>query len=287
MTEERSTVRSRQLGDALRSAMESAGLSGKRTAQMLGWSESRVSRFLTGKLAASEIEVSAMLALFGVVGTERARLLHLTKVQTKLSWSHGEALRTLTDHQNKATRITEFHLATIPTLLHTESYARSAISRMVNTPTDGSEAYLAARMARQALFNRDAPPQFGFFIHELALNLPVGGPRVMSDQLHHLLRMSVRANLHIRVIPTVVGAHAGLAGSCGLMEFAEFGPVAYLDGETAGYFLEEPHEIAAYQKVFTALGVVALDQSQSKALISRLAVDRYGYQEHKGNPGRK
>ena len=46
MAEERSTVRTRELGYALRSAMEQAGLSGKQTATLLDWSESRVSRFL-------------------------------------------------------------------------------------------------------------------------------------------------------------------------------------------------------------------------------------------------
>jgi predicted XRE-type DNA-binding protein len=82
VAEKRSTVRSRQLGYALRSAMERAGLTGKRTANLLDWSESRVSRFLTGKLAATEVEVSAMAAVFGVTGAERDRLLHLTRAQT-------------------------------------------------------------------------------------------------------------------------------------------------------------------------------------------------------------
>jgi transcriptional regulator with XRE-family HTH domain len=77
VTEERSTVRSRELGYALREAMESAGLTGKRTARVLDWSESRVSRFLTGKLDATEVEVSALAAVFGVTGAERDRLLRL------------------------------------------------------------------------------------------------------------------------------------------------------------------------------------------------------------------
>jgi transcriptional regulator with XRE-family HTH domain len=78
MMRERSTVRGRQLGDALRVAMERAGLTGKRTAQILGWTESRVSRFVTGRFGPTEVEVSAMLAVFGVTGVERDRLLRLT-----------------------------------------------------------------------------------------------------------------------------------------------------------------------------------------------------------------
>jgi transcriptional regulator with XRE-family HTH domain len=281
VTEERSTVRSGQLGDALRSAMDYAGLSGKRTAQMLGWSESRVSRFLTGKLSATEVEISAMLAVYGVTGDERDGLLCLARETTKLTWSYEEALRTLTDHQNKAVRITELHTLTVPGLLQTEGYARAVVSRMVNAPNYDHEAFLASLLARQELFNRDNPPLSTFFIHELALHLPVGGPLVMSEQLHHLLRMSVRSQINLRLIPAAIGAHAGLAGSCCLMEFTEFGPVAFVEEEISGYFLEEPAEIAAYHRTFTALGAVALDQSQSKTVITRLAVDRYGHQHNR------
>ncbi|HEX3779917.1 MAG TPA: helix-turn-helix transcriptional regulator [Pseudonocardiaceae bacterium] len=274
--EERSTVRSRQLGDALRSAMDNAKLTGKRTACLLGWSESRISRFFTGKLPATEIEVSALLALYGVTGAERDRLLELTRHPTTLGWTSAEAVRTLADHQRKATRITEVHTATVPLLLQTENYARAVVSRMVNAPTEGTEHFLTDRLARQQLFAIAHPPQCIFYIHELVLQLPVGGSRVMSEQLHHLLRLSVRSYITIRLIPSAVGAHAGLAGSCALLEFSDVPPVTYVETETASYFIEEPAEITAYHNVFTALTAVALDQTQTKTIISRLAAEQSG-----------
>ncbi|HEX3778743.1 MAG TPA: helix-turn-helix transcriptional regulator [Pseudonocardiaceae bacterium] len=276
VTDERSTVRSRQLGDALRSAMDNAKLTGKHTAYLLGWSESRISRFFTGKLSATEIEVSALLALYGVIGSERDRLMELVRRPATLGWTPPEAVRTLTDHQRKATRITEAHTATVPLLLQTESYARAIVSRMVTAPTDGEEHFLALRLARQQVFTIAHPPQCTFYIHELALHLPVGGLRVMSEELHHLLRMSVRPCITIRLIPTAVGAHAALAGACGLMEFPDIHPVAYLETEAAGYFLEEPAEVSRYQNVLTAPAAVALDPIQTKAVINRLAVGQYG-----------
>jgi hypothetical protein len=130
-------------------------------------------------------------------------------------------------------------------------------------------------MADQVVFTRGQPPHCAFYIHELALHLPIGGYEVMSEQLHHLLRMAVRSYVNIRIIPAAVGAHAGLAGSCCLMEFADFEPVVYLDEEIAGHFMEEPDEIAAYQKVFAALSAVALDQTTSKDIIAALASEHY------------
>jgi transcriptional regulator with XRE-family HTH domain len=276
VTEERSTVRSRQLGYALRSAMEQAGLTGKGTANRLDWSESRVSRFLTGKLAATEVEVSAMAAVFGVTGAERDRLLHLTREQTLTRWGHPEQLRTLADHQSKALRITEFAALTVPALLQTADYARSVLSRSVTIQPDAVEALVAGRVAYRGVLNRDQPPQYLAFVHEAALRLPVGSPQTMSAQLHDLLRVGVRSHIAIRVIPTSAGAHAGLAGSCCLMEFSDFAPVVFAEQETAGYFLEEPAGVAVYERIFSSLTAVALGKNESNQLIGKLAVDLYG-----------
>ena len=275
MIDGRSTVRSRELGYALRTAMERANFSGKRLAELLGWSESRVSRVLTGRLGTTEVEVSAILALVGVIGDQRDNLLRLTREQESLGWLPAEQTHALSEHQRKALRISDFHSAFVPNLLQTENYARAIVSRMVNVPFDSIEEHVAARIADQVVFARDRSPRCAFYIHELALHLPIGGYAVMSEQLHHLLRMSVRSYITVRVIPAAIGAHAGLAGSCTLMEFADFEPVVYLEEEVGGHFLEEPQDIAAYQRVFAGLAAIALDETSSKEIIATLAKDHY------------
>jgi hypothetical protein len=67
-----------------------------------------------------------------------------------------------------------------------------------------------------------------------------------------------------------------MAGACRLMDFAEFKPIAYIEEETAGHFLEEPEEIAAYRRIFASLSDSALDEGQSRDMIARLAVELYG-----------
>src|SRR5690349_4906712 len=49
MKDREPTVRSRELGDGLRRAMEYAGYNGTQIADELGWSQGRVSRLLAGK----------------------------------------------------------------------------------------------------------------------------------------------------------------------------------------------------------------------------------------------
>jgi len=159
----------------------------------------------------------------------------------------------------------------VPGLLQTGEYARALIRETGNVPPDEVDDRVAARLARQSLFSREHPARFTFYLHEFALRLPVGGPAVMAEQLHHLLRMSTRPYLTLRVVPAARGGHAGTAGPFKLMEFTEFKPVAYLDSQTACLFLEQPEEIAAYQRILGALARTALGEGQCTELIAALA----------------
>ncbi len=271
------TIRSRELGDGLRQAMEQAGLTGKQAAQMLSWSPSFVSLLLSGKRGASEVDIAAFLGVCRAKGPERDRLLALRREQDTPGWfqQHGsrmpKQLVTLIDHENKAVAISDFQPMVVPGLLQTGEYARALIRETGNVPPDEIDDRVAARLARQCLFSRDYPARFTFYLHEFALRLPVGGPAVMAEQLHHLLRMSRRSYLTLRVVPAARGGHAGIAGAFMLMEFAEFKPVAYLDSETACLFLERPEEIAAYQRILGVLAKTALGEGQSTELIAALA----------------
>lgn len=292
MTGQKSTIRSRELGDALRHAMEKANLSGRRAAELLKWSETKVSRMLTGHLAVKESDVAALLALCLVTGEERERLLSLARECNVRGWlqqkcpSLPEELRTLINHENQATVIYQFDTLRLPGLLQTKDYAQALIERAGVVPIDKVRPLVEARMSRQSLFSRDQRPDFYYFLHEFALRLPVCCWAVMSEQLHHLLEMSVRRYINIRVVPASYGAFPGGDGSCRLIEFPEMKPVVYVEELIAANFMEDPASIAAYRKVFAALAKCALDEAESKELIATLAVELYGGGEERDDGSR-
>lgn len=285
MDDREPTIRSRELGEALRAAMDGAGLNAKQLADKLDWSPSRLSRLLSGKRGGTEMDVVGFLAVCGVNADERERLLALCKQAGTPGWlqQHGDRLpkqlRTLVDHEDKAVRIGDYQPVMVPGLLQTGDYARALIIETGNAPDNEIEDRVAARLARQSLFSRRPPVHFTFFLHEFVLRLPVGGPAVMSEQLHHLLRMSVRPSIIVRIIPSAAGGHAGIAGQFKLMEFTSLRPVVYLDSETSSLFLEEPVEIAAYRRVLVGLADKALDEGQSRELIAALATELYPCEE--------
>lgn len=265
--------------------MEHAGLHASEMARQLDWSASRVSRLLSGKRGGSSNDIAVFLAICGVRGAERKRLMALALDQHRKGWvqHHGarlpKQLRTLINHEDKATKISEFEFNVVPGLLQTGEYARALITEAGTVPQDEIDELVGARLGRRKLFSRPKPLLFTFYIHEFALRLPVGGPAVMSEQLHELLRWSVRPSISLRVVPAAIGAHAGINGSFRLMEFKEIKPIVYLESETSSLFLEVPIEIDAYRAILTKLGAVALSEGQSREFISNLAMELYSDRE--------
>jgi len=277
MNEHRSTIRSRELGDELRHAMEKANLNGKLAAKLLGWSESKVSRLLMGYQIVNESDIAALLALCLVKGDEKDRLMTLAREYDVPGWLQKHPpFETLVNLERRATEITEFEVLRVPGLLQTGDYARALLAGSAVVTPDGIEPRIEKRLRRQDLFDRHDRPECTFYLHELVFYLPIGGPEVMSAQMHHLLRMSVRSYIVIRVIPAAIGAYGSTDGACRLMEFSHQRPIAYVEEQTAGHFMEEPDEITTYRRVFAKLANNALNEEQSRELVGDLAIRLYG-----------
>lgn len=275
------TVRSRELGEGLRQAMECGGFHASGVARELGWSPSRVSRILSGKRGGSSHDVAAFIAVCGVRGDERERLM-------ALSFDHGPGWRvhhhpsaprrsrTAVAHEEQALAISGFTGAVVPELLQTRAYAAAVLAGGANVAEWDVAGRIEVLVGRQRVLDKEDAPHCTFFVHELVLHTPVGADVVMSEQLHVLLRRSVRPNVTVRIVPRAVGAHAGMAGAFTLLDVRDFKRVVHLDGETASHFLETPVEVGAYQHVLNALGRVALDDVRSRDLIATLAARLYG-----------
>lgn len=279
------TVRSRELGARVRRVTEASGISGQELARRIGWSQSEVSRLMTGKLKVNSVDIATIAGVCAVSNAERKRLLRLCDEANKPGWwqQHGsrlpKQLQTLIDHEDKAVTLTDFEPSFMPGLLQTGEYARAVIRSSVNFPAEELDERVASRLERQHIFDRVPSSRYTFFMHESVLRTAAGGDVVMSGQLHHLMSMSVRPHIELRVLPASIGCHAGNAGPFIFMEFAEIEPVTYLESETSTLFLEDPEETTAYRNVVAALANIALNERQSVELIRTLAVELYGGHE--------
>lgn len=265
-------MRGRELGDGLRATLRRASLTSTAAAELLGWDKEKLSALINGKGGASEVDLAKLLGLCRTPPAEYDHLMALFHQTGVKDWlQHNESgipdqVRTLREHEKHATAIVAWCMNLVPGLLQTPDCTRHVGLASAVVPNGNVEALAAHRQARQEIL--DNRRRFTFFVHEQALHLPIGGPEVMSDQLHHLLRMLVRPYITLRIVPTAVGGHAGLSGEFVLLKFEKIEPIVYVDTHGANVFLEDKPLIAIYQKVLDSLDQTALDKDQSRRLIT-------------------
>jgi transcriptional regulator with XRE-family HTH domain len=274
MPKRTSSVVGRSFGDALRDAIQRAGLTQRRLAELLGWEEAKVSDVVTGKGGVTEVELAMLLGFCGVEPDEARRLLALYRETREKGYLElnddgvPNQLRTLMEQERLANKIFVWAMNLVPGLLQLPPYTTELVRALPKVKPEQVEEIVAAKSGRRAVFHPSR--EFVFYIHEQALRLQVGSAEVMADQLHDLLRMSVRSYISVRVVPLSIGVHAGLAGSFTKLAYEKYEPVVYLESHNSHLFLEDKGSIAVYDEVLKALAVQALDEEQSRELITGL-----------------
>ena len=270
----KSTMRSRALGDEIRIVMERANITGKRLAGRLGWSETRVSRILTGMSPASDLDTASILALCGVTGERRETLLKLAGLESLYHWETPR--NALAGQMHNVARITELQESMIPNLLQIPDYTRSILSRTTNFSSEEMDSWITKTERGQSVCNNSKGPSCAFFVHERVLHLPVGNRAVMSQQLGRLLTVGARRNVSIRVVPAEFGAYPGMGNPFCLLEFAGgLMPATYNEDEDTGHFNEEPARIECIKQVIYGLGAIAYGVEQSRDAIQQVLTDRF------------
>jgi hypothetical protein len=230
----------------------------------------------TGKRHACEVDVAAVLGICGVKGPARDGLLKIAREAHEPGWWQDyedrlpRKLTALIDYEDSSAAIVNYSDTKVPGLLQVPDYIRTLHETSPTIPEDEVEPRIEARVGRQEILNRLYPPYTRFFIDEYALRRTGPGRTIMSEQVHHLLRMSVRRNVEIRVIPDSVGFHASQK-PFHLMEFGDQHPVVHLEDQTCSLLLERKKTTTAYRRITTGLEHVALTEEQSREWIAALA----------------
>jgi len=167
------------LGAELRRARMAAGIKSQdKLAQMLGYDRSVIAKAETGERPPSEDVMEALVKTLGL-GQVVTRLASLARRSTGipawfLDWVAIE---------RDAVTLHTWQSALIPGLLQTPEYARAVLASW-RLDTDGDiEAKLAARTGRQAILDRDDPPDLCALLDESVLHRCIGSAAIMAGQL--------------------------------------------------------------------------------------------------------
>jgi transcriptional regulator with XRE-family HTH domain len=271
------TLRSRELGTRLRAVLTATGIGQKAIASRLGKSPDHVSRLLNGRLECDEVEVAAFMAACGVGGVDLHTALALCRESNDadlLVFTEARHWARFVKHVWSANKYVEVASAMIPWLLQTEKYTNAVAAQMPRANM--------SRMDRWSMVHQDCSsmlrsgPLKEFFVPEWALRTPVGRTEFMSEQLHHLLRLSFWSTISLRVLPTAASTPIGLGVGFTLLEFADIRPAVHRETETMSVVAMGEVEVAACRAVVERLRDAACDDRRSRELISRVASELYG-----------
>jgi predicted XRE-type DNA-binding protein len=274
MPKRNSSVVGREFGDGVRSAIEQSGLTQRKLAELLDWQEAKVSDLVQGKGGVDEIDLVRLLSYCRAPAAEVERLVALFRESREKGWllfpedGVPDQVHSLISQERLASKITVWSMNLIPGHLQIAGYIRAAAEKSVGVKAADIDALIRTRLDRQAILTPGR--EFVFFVHEQALRLPVGGPEMMRAQLNHILVMTVRRYITVRIVPIAIGAHAGMAGSFLQLSYEKFEPVVFIESQNSGLFLEDKGSLASYAEVLKRLDQDALDAEQSGRLITTM-----------------
>ena len=262
------TPKAQALGAALRRARELQGLTTRDLATRIGRNHGEISRWETGDRAPKPEHVAQVLTALTIIGDPYDEVMSLAYDTNAPLWvaTTLPALRqqfaAYMEMEQRAVEIIEVLPSLIPGLLQTRRYAHAVMS---NLPPDEIVTRVNIRIGRQDVITREDPVRLTAFIGEAAIHQSIGDRSIMIEQFQHLLKMSQRTNIRVRVMPFNSGWHPGIEGP-----FIFFHPenLVHLELRRSLVFLHEQDDVHPYKAALNAIDKVALAPEASARLIT-------------------
>jgi transcriptional regulator with XRE-family HTH domain len=274
------SVRLRRLAAQLRDLRTECGMTQEEVAERTGIDRSTLYRLESAQQRPQRSTLIQLLDLYRAEDPRRADLLTLLREAGQRGWLQqyrSELPEVYADYigfEDEARSISNYESLFIPGLLQTEAYARSLLQGTLPYASgEEIENRVTARIARQALLDREDPPRLWAIMDEAAVRRQAGGREVMRGQLARLREEAARPNVTIQVIPFDAGPHPGMDGAFVVLEFPDPADqsIVYTESAAGGLFLEEEVEIRRYILMFEHLRAAALRPEATVSLLTSIA----------------
>lgn len=202
---------------ALHRAREAKRLTQRQVASALDWSLAKVNRIEAGDVTVSITDLHALLRLLEVTEPGQVEeLVEAARAARRRGWWDAPEFRAhLTPAMIEslqfdlaASTIRNFQPSLIPGLLQTHEYAAAILADLGSDLTEEirSTRLEVRQRRRDQLASRPDPPEHLLILDESVLLREVGGARVASEQLYHLLEQAQAGRVTVRLSPLASGA---------------------------------------------------------------------------------
>ncbi len=266
----------------MRQLREQAGISLMAAAEELEFSRARMYRIENGEVPVRKHDVIAMCGVYQADRQMTEVLIALAQESKAKGWWHAygdvvpDWFELYVGMEQAAGRLRAYAPNLVPGLLQCREYAEFVFAKWLGKDATGVHNAVAVRLERQSLLTRELPepPRLEVMLDEGVLRRAIPDRLGMRKQLAHLVNVSTRPNVRVRVIPFAAGPHrAASSGQFTILDFPAVGAAPpepttiYCESLTGALYLDKVTEVNTYESIWVDLSDVALSEDESDALI--------------------
>lgn len=265
------------LGRRLQHLRESAGMSYAQAGRALDVTHATIRRMEKAEVGLKLPYVEKLLATYGVTDQDEVdAFLSLAREANQPGWWHRfrdvlpEWFSGFVSLEGEANLIRAYEPHYVPGLLQTEEYVRAVLR--AGKPHAGRqeiERAVALRVARQQLLDRDDAPLLWVVMDETVLRRPIGGPRVMRDQIEYLIDATARPNVRLQVMPFASGPHPAMYGPFHIFRFPipELPDVAYAESLVGASYFDQRADVSTFLEALDRMCAQAAPAQTTRAVL--------------------
>jgi hypothetical protein len=270
------TVAKRRLSRRLMELRVARGYTANHVCDILNWGRGKVGRFEANQWKRPEMsDIRDLLRLYAVSDAEREELEELAILARARPWWRDYAdvfENEFPGFESDANRIRVFMPLVLPGLLQTPEYVDALMLASAAPPVRRRKA-LDARMRRQEILSRsEGAPELIAVITEASLRYRWGPRADRHEQIEHLITMSERQHISLRIQRFADGPPHGIFSTVNIFDFADGEPsIVYTETDYAIQEVSDTEEVTNYTDAFSRAADAALDPHDTTAYLRYLA----------------
>jgi hypothetical protein len=256
---DRPTLVRRQLGRRLRRLREESGHSMEDVIHAHVASRTKLWKIETGRSTVKAGDVLALTRLYGTPSGQVEQLLVMAEATRSTGYTedHGDAviqsLGLYSELEASAATISGYSSELLHGLLQTEDYARAVMRADRSLSPEVVDQRVSFRMERQRrFFEHPTSGRLEVIVTAGVMNLLVGSPSVMEEQIAHLRAVNRKGAARIGILPAANGVHMAMYGPFVILDFDDKDDpnVAYVENLIGSRYIEKPREVAQFRHAF-------------------------------------
>ena len=270
------TLAKRRLSHRLIALRKRSGHTANHVCDMLNWGRGKVGRFEANQWKRPEMsDIRDLLRIYGVEGAERDEIEELAVQARVRPWwrDYPQIFESeFPGFENDAAQIRVFMPLMLPALLQTTDYMEAFMRSGFRPPAWRAKA-LESRLRRQEILDRTdgTAPRLAAVITEASLLYRWGPKPDRLDQIGHLIEMSRRPNVELRIQRFADGPPTGMHSMVNIFDFPGELSTVFVETDFAIEEVASTEQAKSYIDTYGRASAASLEPGDTTLYLTQLA----------------